>query len=87
MPDWAGAAENASKLSNQREREFYVATMRVETTSGDEGDRAASQDLESSGVLTDEVLLQSQGFPSPSRPAAGLQMETALALGLTLGEL
>ena len=31
---------------------------RTETTSGDERDRAASQAFESSGVLTDEVLLQ-----------------------------
>ena len=36
---------------------------RTETTSGDERDRAASQALESSGVLTDEGLLQGLNTP------------------------
>ena len=36
---------------------------RTETTSGDERDRATSQALESSGVLTDEVLLQGLSTP------------------------
>ena len=66
LPASTNSGESAGDELSEAERIIrgdHHRPLRTETTSGDERDRAASQALESSGVLTDEVLLQGLSTP------------------------
>ena len=66
LPDSANSGESGGDDLSEVERILRADSHQhpgTEMTSGDERDRAASQALESSGVLTDEVLLQ--GLTTP----------------------
>ena len=66
LPDSANSGESGGDDLSEVERILRADGHQhpgTEMTSGDERDRAASQALESSGVLTDEVLLQ--GLTTP----------------------